>query len=258
MRLHKAERSRERNYTYIFDISASNCPDTQTHAGCAGVDGGFFDAGASTTYSIIDRMEAATIANDILPNDEIDTYGSDTLAVNTSLSLGKFPFGVRKGQKGDLALQNWLGLGRNSTFLNALVSKGAILSRTYAFWAGRFGTETLYQTDGSLVLGGYDAAKMLGNNITLPFSDEDGCAQGNIVTITDMKLSTANGSTSSILGSVSPLKACVVPSHAVLDFPDDIWNAFVAVSGLKVYSNTTAGVSFGYGWQGRLVDRVES
>ena len=203
-------------------------------------------------------MEAATIANDILPNDEIDTYGSDTLAVNTSLSLGKFPFGVRKGQKGDLALQNWLGLGRNSTFLNALVSKGAILSRTYAFWAGRFGTETLYQTDGSLVFGGYDAAKMSGNNITLPFTDEDGCAQGNIVTITDMRLSTDNGSTSSILGSVSPLKACVVPSHAVLDFPDDIWNAFVAVSGLKVYSNTTAGVSFGYGWLGRLVDRVES
>lgn len=256
MRASISNQRRERNYTYLFDTTASNCPDTQTHAGCAGVDGGLFNEAASTTYSAVDSAEAAREANDLLLYAENITYGSDTLKVNTTLSLSNFPFGVRNRQKGDLALQNWVGLGRNSIFLHTLVSKGVISSRTYAFWAGQLGTESLYQTDGDLVLGGYDSAKISGSNITLPFTDDDSCPSGNIVTITDIKLDLTDGSTSSILGpsAGSALKACVVPTHAVLDLPEDIWSAFVAASGVKLYSNTSSGRSFGYGWLGWLVD----
>ena len=221
--------------------------------GCTGIDGGLFDEGASATYSSIDSIDAASTANDVLPNVETDAYGSDTLRVNSTLSISNFPFGVRHGQEGDLALQNWIGLGRNSTLLNALVAKGAISSRVYGFWTGLMGAESLYQMDGNLVLGGYDAAKISGESITLPVTRDDSCPSGNIVSITNIKLSLPNGSEPSILGSAydEGLAACVVPSHAVLDLPESVWDAFVATSGMIVSS---AGRSYGYGWHGMLVD----
>ena len=70
-------------------------------------------------------------------------------------------------------LQDTLGLGRNLTLLNALISAGVIASRTFLIFQGWTGSQTQYQTDVSLILGGYDSTKVTSNNITLSFALED-------------------------------------------------------------------------------------
>ena len=136
--------------------------------------------------------------------------------------------------------QNALVLGRNSTLLNALFSKGAISSRIYSYLQGWTGAEASQQRDGILTLGGYDAAKVAGDNITLPFSNDEDCSsEGYIVTVNDIQMNLKNGSNISILGpsAGSAMKACIVPGYTVLSLSEDIWNAFVKVS--KITAATT-------------------
>jgi hypothetical protein len=81
-----------------------------------------------------------------------------------------------------------MGLGTNSTLLNALISAKAIASRTWGYSQGWTGAEAENQVDGSLVLGGYDAAKTKGNNVTVPFSNDPHCVSNLVVTISDIKM----------------------------------------------------------------------
>lgn len=248
--------SRLWNNTYFFDASATSisgngCPDLvydqNSPNACAGTLGGFFRQQASTTFSKASSLQALNTATETFPDHKNDVYGSDTLAVNSTLSLVNFPFGVNRG---NVDKQNSLGVGRNSTLLNALVSNGAISSRTWSFWNGWIGAETQHQMDGSFILGGYDAAKISGRNITLPFSTENDCLRGYVVTISDIKLNLINGSTSSIFGPShgAAMKACVAPDYPIMSFSIDIWTAFVDASGV-----TEIGRSFGTNFYGMLI-----
>ena len=194
-------------------------------------------------------------AREYLQNHQNDTYGTDTLEVNSTLSLAQFPFGVNRGP-GDH--RNALGMGRNSTLLNALFSTGAISSRTYSYWAGWTGPEAQYQKDGNLILGGYDAAKISGGNITLPLTHNDEhCPEGYVVTISDIRLNLLDGSSPSILGTSagSALRACVNPSMPVIILSENIWNSFVAESGVtQISSPPNTGYSLRYGFFGMLID----
>ena len=175
--------------------------------------------------------------------------------LNSTLSLVQFPFGVNRGPAGH---RSALDMRRNSNLLNALIPKGAISSRTYSDWARWTGPEARYQKDGSLILGGYDAAKISGGNITLPLTNNDNnCPQGYIVTIEDVKLNLLNGSSPSVLGTSagSAVRAFVSPNIPVIILPENIWNSSVAESGIaQVSSTTNAGHSFGNGFFGMLID----
>jgi len=194
---------------------------------CAGSVGGFFNEQSSTTFSGAANLPAEESA----PSHSNDTYGTDTLELNSSFSLANFPFGVNKGNVDNV---NALGVGRNSTLLNTLVSRGDIASRTYSFWEGWTGAESQHQMDGSLVFGGYDAAKISGKNITLPFSTDKFCHEGYIVAISDIKMELPNGSRPSIISSYagSSLRACIGPGYPIMSLPQEIWTAFVAASGV--------------------------
>lgn len=61
------------------------------------------------------------------------------------------------GVVGDV--MNSMGVGTNPTLLSALVSAKAIASRTWEYSQGWTGAAAEHQVDGSLVLGGYDAAE---------------------------------------------------------------------------------------------------
>lgn len=89
--------------------------------------------------------------------------------------------------------------------------------------------------DGNLVFGGYDAAKIAGNNITLPFITDSHCPEGYIVTISDIKMNLLNGSNPSILGpsAGSALRACIGPGYPLMSLSQDVWDAFVKVSGVR-------------------------
>ena len=167
-------------------------------------------------------------ANDSTPDRDYE-WGSDTLFVNTTLSIPDFPLGIIRGSDDQ---QNTLGLGHNSTLLDALVSAGAIFSKTFSIFQGWTGAQTQYQTDGSLIIGGYDSAKITGNNITLPFAVEESCASGLVISVTDINMNLKNGSNVSIIGESrgSALRACIEPTFSLISLSEDIWWAFTNVT----------------------------
>ena len=232
------------NNTYVFDAATGGCGDDATPNGCSLSRGGFFDEGRSTTYSQARSIFVLGTAQEHIPDHNDDVFGNDTLRINSTLSLPNFPFGRNRDT---VDSQNALGLGRNSTLLNALFANGAIPSRSYAMWQGWTGAEASQQMDGTLTLGGYDAAKVAGNNnITLPFSDNIFCS-GLVVTVSDIQMNLKNGSNISIIGpsAASAIQACLSPGYPLVSLSEDIWNGFVNVSGVSAAEeDRSTGVNF--------------
>ena len=206
------------------------CSVDSTRFQCSNQDGGLFDEGSSTTWSTADLTALRTAGDSSLDQHDC-VWGSDTLRVNTTLSISDFPLGIFRGKPYS---QNTLGLGRNSTLLNALVSTGAIVSKSFSIFQGWTGAQTRYQTDGSLTIGGYDSAKITGNNITLPFTVEDSCPSGLMISVTDVIMNLKNGSNVSIIGESrgSALRACIEPAFTPISLSEDIWWAFTKVTGV--------------------------
>jgi len=179
-------------------------------------------------------MEMETLyLETMIPNHTIDLWGRDTVRVNSTLPLHGFPFGISRGQG---EAMNTLGIGRNSSLLNALFSSGAIASKTWSYWHGWAGAENQFQKDESLIIGGYDAAKIIGNNITLPFANDEpeNCPGGHVVAVKDIKMDFTNGSSQSIFGSSRgsyTMRACADGTSPTMKLSMEIWNAFLAVSG---------------------------
>jgi len=142
---------------------------------------------------------------------------------------------------------NSLGLGRNSTLLNALVSSGALSSRSWGFWQGWTGVESKNQIDVSLIFGGYDAEKVTGPNITLP-TRNPAIPDANcfVVTITDIRMNLKNGSPPSLFGNDkgAAASACVEPHLDKLSLRESMWNAFLAISGSTYVDRSTSVLSF--------------
>lgn len=218
------------NNTYLNDGTVPGCSVNNTKLQCSNQYGGLFDEGSSTTWSPADFTALGTAAEST-SDQHNDTWGSDTLLVNTTLLIPHFPLGIFRGSTD---YQNTLGLGRNSTMLNALVSAGAIVSRTFSIFQGWTGSQTQYQTDGSLILGGYDSAKIRGSNITLPFTVEDNCNNGFIISVTDINMNLRNGSNVSIIGRSqgSAMRACIEPNFSPITLSEEIWWAFTNVTGV--------------------------
>ncbi len=242
--------SRHWNNTYVFDASAVSigaigCYDVNAPNACAGSVGGFFNELSSTTFSGAANLPPSLVVEESpsASGHNNDTFGTDILKLSSSLSLANFPFGVNKGNVDNV---NALGVGRNSTLLNTLLSRGDIASRSYSYWDGWTGAESQYQMDGSLIFGGYDAAKISGNNITLPFTTSKFCSEGYIVEISDIKLEMPNGSKPSIIGSYagSSLRACIGPGYPIMSFPQEIWTAFVAATGVQDTGNRSTTTDF--------------
>ena len=127
---------------------------------------------------------------------------------------------------------NTLGLGQNSTLLSALVSSGAIASRTWSMFQGWTGADTQYQMDGSVVLGGYDAAKITGENITQSFAPADNCINGYVISVTGLMMNLKNGSAASIMDPAqgSEFQACIEPGLTTMTLSENEWWRFTNIS----------------------------
>ncbi|KAI1446307.1 acid protease [Annulohypoxylon stygium] len=192
--------------------------DAPTNDGCTTLRGGAYDAFASKTRQM---AYSAEFPREDAPFPQT-TLVTDRMKLNENLTLEEFPFGV--------ALNDWgaegyhpmalLGLGTNSSFLNTLQESGKIASRTWSFFWGRSTGPPTSQTDGSLVIGGYDRAKIssAGRHVERLQDSTSPCSTQMIVTITDMVLNFPNGTDSSIFPKSlsTALTACIVPDYPVL------------------------------------------
>jgi hypothetical protein len=133
--------------------------------------------------------------------------------------------------------QGELGLGKNSTFLNALASSQKISSQAYSFF---WGTDSAISDDprnGSLTLGGYDQALISdAANTTTKFDrSQSNCREGMLVDLTGLALQLEGGGTQSLFNGTEKLRACIVPTlSSVLTLPQQYWNKMAKTMGVEL------------------------
>lgn len=202
------------NNTWVYNASSPNCFDGTTDAQCLTIRGGLYDPSTSTTAS--ERVSVTEAGGDTSDTERavgthiwFNEWTKDSLQAG-NVTLEDFPIGMPGFDfAGIFNTQANIGLGRNSTILNALKDAGHISSRTYSYWWGLNSAAEANSMDGQIVFGGYDAAKVKGANFTqklLPSSLA--CPSGMYLTITNMELGFPNGTKADMLAP-STLSACV-------------------------------------------------
>lgn len=232
------------NDTWVYNTSLTSCPHDQswqTSAWCTTYRGGLYDPTRSSSSKNVSGAAAAGAS----VSDTDRTVGlhvwdnawvlDDVQLGNTTLS--GYPIGMPGFDYGtEYHSQGAIGLGPNSTLLTALKEAGHISSRSYGYWWGQNGATANAQMDGSLILGGYDAAKTQGENLTLPLKSPSlGCMSGMYMTVMDIAMSFPNGTRASLVAPGAPLNFCLQ-----VDFPammsiaiDPFYNKF------ELYSDTS-------------------
>ncbi|KAL8712452.1 MAG: hypothetical protein Q9220_003300 [cf. Caloplaca sp. 1 TL-2023] len=237
---------RSLNNTILFDAS-SPCQWSQsslTPIQCSGKHGGFFDEGSSTTWNKAANLTASGASIESEGQLEDYLWGIDSVRCNSNISIKDYSVGIMRSAPPDL---HTVGLGANSTFLNALFSAGTIASKSWGLLWGWQGASSDEQTEGSLVLGGYDSAKTTGPNVTYPFAKHPLCQLGLVVTITDIVLNLKNGSSSTILppSAGSAMRACIGPDFPLIQLPYDTFTNFLTVSDYRgSYPGRSTGMNF--------------
>jgi len=244
------------NNTYIYDGTVTpeqnGCNPNNSRIECFDQFGGLFNEGNSTTWSSAANLSVlkTSIENqNINPNHASDLWGTDIVELNSTISIPQFPLGISRD--GGEAM-NMLGLGRNSTLLNLLAENGTIPSRTWSFWQGWTGATTQDQMDGILVLGGYDAAKISGDKITIPIDNnstnppDHGISPCNVVTVTDIRMNLKNGFSPSLFGSshANAFRGCAEPHFEALSLTLDMWTRFLQISGSTYVGRSVNVISF--------------
>lgn len=171
-----------------------------------------------------------------------DTVGTDVLHVNATTSLSNFPLDIIHTSSFG---RNALGVGYNSTLLSTLYNAKTIASQVWSFWWGLYGTEAIHQMDGSLILGGYDAAKTIGEPFVQDLNRDSTCVTGVVVSVTDIVMNQPNGTTNSIIGSSrgSGKSMCIEPTYGLLAMTQDIWQTFVDNAGGTNVGPSSTGIN---------------
>ncbi|KAK8096280.1 Peptidase aspartic [Apiospora kogelbergensis] len=192
----------------MCDESMDSDSKTYSDSGCVTFRGGLYDTKSSSNSRTL--APNSYYAGSIDPN-RLD-FVADRIALNSDTALEDFPFGVANapGSKQAYEAMNQLGLGPNSTLLNRLVSSNKIASRSWGFWWGR-GYGMSQPMDGSLVLGGYDKARVRGAPMAFELAPQPDCPSGAILDLVDMKLKSQSGATSSLIPSGKSQSICLWP-----------------------------------------------
>lgn len=102
--------------------------------------------------------------------------------------------------------------------------------------------------DGSFVFGGYDRAKTTGQGYTQALSYANpNCPTAMLVSITDMILDFANGTTASLFNGVqaTAISACIVPDYPVLmTLPDNPFFTNFEIITNETLSNRSFGINY--------------
>jgi len=176
-----------------------------------------FDSSESTSYGVASNMSASGVdPTDTFVNATSDAWSTDTFHFTSNIS-SEVAFGIRRiNTTGQYLTQHILGLGANSTLLNALKEAGIIASRSWSMYWGNSGAPATH-SDGVFVFGGYDSTKVKGDNHTFQLTYDTNCTSGMVLSISDISLVFPNGTPASLFTAASDsLKACILPDYPVL------------------------------------------
>ncbi|KAK1781451.1 aspartic peptidase domain-containing protein [Copromyces sp. CBS 386.78] len=179
--------------------------------------------------------------------EKLSVGGSNTSSVTMPIGIPRLRW------DGGYTILHALGLGANSTYLNALSQSNKIPSKVWSyFWGRQWGSGS--PLDGSIVFGGYDQEKTIGNNYTQPldYSESTGCWTGMKVTVSDLVLNYRNGDDESIMPRNSAIPVCIVPQrHLLLEAPGYVVDNFEQATGM-----VAAGSSFGFYWGAQVYNNT--
>lgn len=160
------------------------------------------------------------------------SLGNDTLNFNSTFALPDFE--LKAAGVGKRPEQSLLGLGRNSHLLERLYADKKILSRSWSLFWGLEGGDEIDQMDGSLVLGGYDKAKIGGNNFTGDLALDDGCSSSMLVFLDDIRVDFPGGIQVSLFasqGERSSKRSCIKPEVELITLPTNLRQRFMSIIG---------------------------
>jgi len=239
------------NETYVYGTSGL-CTDELSSAACVTFRGGAYD----TSKSSSDKTIGSRKTDDGFQTD----WTEDSVAFGSNTSLSSFEFGVQRQDLNQVfTSQSQLGLGRNSSFLRALVSAGDIGTKAYSIFWGLVGGPSDKQTRGSLVFGGLDKSLIADQNDNFTASLYYGgrCGTGMLVTISDILLNWPNGTDMSIFMGSQPavIQACISPSFAgLISLPLSYYESFWSLAGGTPPDNRTEARSIGVNYFTMLFD----
>ncbi|KAL8721242.1 MAG: hypothetical protein Q9225_002019 [Loekoesia sp. 1 TL-2023] len=174
-------------------------------------------------------------------------WGTDKLWINPSLAVEYFPFVIDSTNYSftgfDLGL-NIVGLGYESNLLYALSSMGAIASQTWGLALGWQGVQSNLQTDGELVIGGYDSVQIDDQSASYAIGG-DACRSLLEVTISDITVNFSNGSSLTSLmqpsgfnNSGSAIRACLSLDDPPIALPTSIFEKLRSVTNLRTLGSS--------------------
>ena len=237
-----------------------------TRAECFTSYGGLFDESKSSTWrNANNASDIGIFVDDIAGLGAVNygeaAYGVDTISPSLNISISDQPLVVQRSADNVSAayFENTLGLGKNSTLLNGLFSAGKIASRTWSIFEGWTGADSQNQTNGSLILGGYDAAQTKGKNITVKFATDPGDEYAfrchMVVTVRDMQLRFTNGSNASLFDSTASTAVpyCIIPTYSPITLTYAAWVNFLSLTNSSDLSNGVLRSPSYLSWYNNLV-----
>ncbi|KXT17102.1 hypothetical protein AC579_2032 [Pseudocercospora musae] len=236
------------NDTWVYNSSSPFCFANSTDAQCMTQRGGFYDPEASSTSEAkLDVYDAggdpSDVARAIGTHIWFNDWGTDRIVL-ANATLDDFPIGMPGFDFGGrFDTQNNIGLGQNSTILKALKDAGHISSRSWSYWYGIESATSSAAKDGQVVFGGYDAAKVTGQNFTQPLGKPSpACLSGMSVIVSGMSLGFPNGTKADLLAG-SSFSACFQPDFPeVMNIPSVYWDRLIEFTNTVPYDNGSLGV----------------
>jgi hypothetical protein len=216
------------NHTVLLSTT-TNC-NSPTSKKCIATGGGIFDYSSSSTYEPDAGVKNTSTLLEPITYLSGYSWGRDSLSSDgtPNLTFRDFPLAVLSDE---VPYHHLLGLGQNSTFFDALAAQKKIGSRTWGFSHGWVGDTADTQVDGSLVLGGYDSAKVGSDKAivkNLPQYPPGICGSGMILSLSDILMSGSDGSSISIMRGPQggSMDVCLETSFPLITFPPKVWDAF--------------------------------
>jgi hypothetical protein len=235
------------NDSFVYDdTNLCTVPASTFNAeSCITVRGGAYNALVSKTQK--PGLSDAT-AVDQSPYPSTSIY-SDLFTLNDQTQLSDFTFGVPLNDWGEqfYTPQALLGLGTNSTLLSSLKKENLIASRSWSFFWGKNGRGQ--QSNGSVVFGGYDKAKVQGTTNYTRKLNYTNCEWGTAVEISTLGLIFYDAETKNLYNESTdakvsqPLYGCIDPGAvgmATMPYNNYFAN-FVIDTGYESFDNHTLG-----------------
>ncbi|KAI2473152.1 acid protease [Annulohypoxylon bovei var. microspora] len=229
----------ELNNTWIYDQGYCDSAYVQSASKCQAWRGNYYQESKSSTWvkeNDIAVAGGAPVELETQKEAGIDKListslgGTDEFVLNITEGLAKFPIGIpTMNWDNGYTMLHAMGMGKNSTILNALFKAKRIGSRVWSIYWGRMWVTDRDPIDGSVAFGGYDQQKTIGSNYTqsLDFSETTGCWTGMKVRISKITLHNPDIHDVGLLEPSTELVACIVPQHQLLlEGPVSILNWF--------------------------------